>query len=368
MGYYDVYDSDDNLIASDVWIDEDSGGGGRPIVVNWYKMILYAMLVIGVCTAFITPLMLFLNRDVFINNGWLHLVLPNVILGVPILIAAIMMLTTMKKGISGDPAMDAAQRLYNEKFGRVAANSAEILSDKEISDADYVSGLEAANKSEALITAIYLTIKFGKILRVLSMLSFLIYPMMILSYVLEMIHGRTDSFMIFTLDMNILAFVFGACSLYKNYLSYHRKNNYTAVKKLIRAAIIALFLGTAVNVIVYAVTGLGGFSILVVSLAFMDAIMMIDARFGNSEQGKSQIHIIAIIGVIIAVGLATLTVACAVSLMPGPIYEAILAFDEGRSTDLSLPITVWSVCGAVGVIVATVGSILVNKILNKKGK
>jgi hypothetical protein len=54
--------------------------------------------------------------------------------------------------------------------------------------------------------------------------------------------------------------------------------------------------------------------------------------------------------------------------MPGPIYEAILAFDEGTSTDLSLPITVWSVCGAVGVIVATIGSILVNKILNKKGK
>lgn len=45
IGWYDVYDSNDNLIASDVWINEDTGSG-EPIVINWYKVFTVILFII----------------------------------------------------------------------------------------------------------------------------------------------------------------------------------------------------------------------------------------------------------------------------------------------------------------------------------
>ena len=41
MAYYDLYDGNDSLVASNVWIDDGSNSApSRPIVINWYKLIM----------------------------------------------------------------------------------------------------------------------------------------------------------------------------------------------------------------------------------------------------------------------------------------------------------------------------------------
>ena len=60
-----------------------------------------------------------------------------------------------------------------------------------------------------------------------------------------------------------------------------------------------------------------------------------------------------------------LLVASAVPLLPGPIYDAIIAFDEGRSTDLTLPIIFWSICLVVNILVIVVVSKIISNKLNK---
>ena len=47
MGYYDIYDSNDNLVASNVWIDEFSGGGSGADSNTMSAILLYLMGFIG---------------------------------------------------------------------------------------------------------------------------------------------------------------------------------------------------------------------------------------------------------------------------------------------------------------------------------
>ena len=95
MGYYDVYDGNDNLIASEVWID-DGVDCGRPVVINWYKLILTIFFLIGVISTFITPINLFIHRDSFTNNGWIYMSVFNILLGLPTFIAFFTMLKIIK--------------------------------------------------------------------------------------------------------------------------------------------------------------------------------------------------------------------------------------------------------------------------------
>ena len=69
MAYYDIYDSNDNLIASEVWIDDGLGGGPtRPVVVNIRKLLMVIFAFVGFINTFVLPIMLFINKDVFIDD------------------------------------------------------------------------------------------------------------------------------------------------------------------------------------------------------------------------------------------------------------------------------------------------------------
>lgn len=86
----------------------------------------------------------------------------------------------------------------------------------------------------------------------------------------------------------------------------------------------------------------------------------------NNKQKKNKVHVGAIIAISVSVSLLMLIMVCAISLIPGPIYDALLAYDTGTSTDLSLPITIWGLCAFIDVLLITLLSVLVNKKLNKK--
>ena len=115
MGYYDIYDSNDNLIASEVWIDDGSGydsGPARPIVVNWRKALIILMAIVGATNTFVLPLLLLANKDAFIQGGWILAGLPSIILGLPLFIVGVMLLSAIKKANdldSDDPVMKQAK-------------------------------------------------------------------------------------------------------------------------------------------------------------------------------------------------------------------------------------------------------------------
>ena len=110
-------------------------------------------------------------------------------------------------------------------------------------------------------------------------------------------------------------------------------------------------------------------------VAIMDLAILIDnllLRKGVinlvDNKKKEKVHIGAIITISISMSLLMLIVACAISLLPGPIYDALISYDQGISTDLSLPIAFWGLCVFIDVLSIVLLSILINKKLNKKAK
>jgi len=115
---------------------------------------------------------------------------------------------------------------------------------------------------------------------------------------------------------------------------------------------------------------MGGHCILCLLAMFFDLACMIDSATAknHSSNKKTKVHVGPIVIVTIVVGLVFTCIACALSIMPGPIYDALLAYDNGTSTDLSLPITVWSICAVVDVLLTVTVSVAINKKLNKAKK
>lgn len=109
-------------------------------------------------------------------------------------------------------------------------------------------------------------------------------------------------------------------------------------------------------------------------VAVIDLLLLIDnkllskrlAKLLDGELKRGQIHIGAIILVTLCVSFLMLLIGCVISLIPGPIYDALLAYDNGSSTDLTLPIIFWIFCVLIDIILTVLISVQVNKKLNKK--
>ena len=199
MAYYDVYDSNDNLIASDVWID-DEPSGGEPISINVYRVFLFIVLIIGVISTFITPIILFINRDAFIENGWIYMAIMNLVIGVPALAGSLSLLKIKKdENYKEDPYYNLAEDWVNKNVKDDVNNENLELG---------IINLEATSKKELAIDALYLKIKFQKGFDILSNISYLIYPMAIISILMEVFMGELDSFFIVLLNSNFMINLF----------------------------------------------------------------------------------------------------------------------------------------------------------------
>lgn len=116
MGYYDIYDSYDRCIASDVWIDDGSNSGTiRPTIINYYKVIMIVCLICGIANTFISPILLFINKDVFIEFGWLIMACTNWLTGIPTFIVSINMLKAMSDTNSNKDQTYEKARLWCER-------------------------------------------------------------------------------------------------------------------------------------------------------------------------------------------------------------------------------------------------------------
>ena len=126
---------------------------------------------------------------------------------------------------------------------------------------------------------------------------------------------------------------------------------------------------------IFSLANIDGYYIFVFLVAIMDLAILIDnllLRKGVinlvDNKKKEKVHIGAIITISISMSLLMLIVACAISLLPGPIYDALISYDQGISTDLSLPIAFWGLCVFIDVLSIFLLSVLTNKKLNKKAK
>lgn len=370
MGYYNIYDSNDNLIASDVWIDDGlDGGSTRPIVINWRKLLMIILFFIGTNTTFILPLILYFNRDGFIKGGWILMSLSNMIIGLPVFIISLLMLITLRKtkNIDGsdDEMMKLAQAYVNTNIIKKPSLIDDEISDDEISDVEYINNRNAHFKYETAVARVYLAIKFEKYLRILSLLSYLVYPIGILCFIAEIIYGATEVYMIILGILNNLVLFLGVLSIYKNYKRYKIKYSGSILKRMICVALGTFFLGVSVGLVIMTTLGAGGYCILCLFVMLFDMIALIDTKLiSNNNIRKRKIHIWPIVVISIIVGIVATFVACGLSIMPGPIYDALLAYDSGLSTDLTLPIIVWSICGIVAILLIVFISIRVNKRLN----
>lgn len=381
MGYYDIYDSNDNLIASEVWIDDGSGYDGspsRPIVVNWRKALIILMAIVGATNTFVVPLLLLANKDVFIQGGWILAGLPSIILGLPLFIVGVMLLSAIKKANdldSDDPVMEQAKAYVDSHTVDKSAVDKTDASPQngttdDMTDEEYIEQTNAKYKYDINVSAVYLAIKFDKLISKLSLISYLLYPIGVLCFVAEALYGDTETYMILVGILNYLVCVLFALSIWKNYKRYKVRYTASIAKRMLRVALVSLLVGIPVGLILTSTLQMGGHCILCLLAMFFDLACMIDSATAKSHSSnkKSKVHVGPIVIVAVVVGLVFTCIACALSIMPGPIYDALLAYDNGTSTDLSLPITVWSICAVVDVLLTVAISVAINKKLNKAKK
>ena len=375
MGYYDIYDSNDNLIASEVWIDDGSGydsGPTRPIVVNWRKALIILMAIVGATNTFVLPLLLLANKDVFIQGGWILAGLPSIILGLPLFIVGVMLLSAIKKANdldSDDPVMEQAKAYVDSHTVDKSAVDKNGTTD-DMTDEEYIEQKNAKYKYDINVSAVYLAIKFDKLISKLSLISYLLYPIGVLCFVAEALYGDTETYMILVGILNYLVCVLFALSIWKNYKRYKVRYTASIAKMMLRVALVSLLVGITAGLILTSTLQMGGHCILCLLAMFFDLACMIDSATAksHSQNKKTKVHVGPIVIMAVVVGLVFTCIACALSIMPGPIYDALLAYDNGTSTDLTLPITVWSICAVVDVLLTVVISVAINKKLNKAKK
>ena len=369
MGYYDVYDSNDNLIASEVWIDDGlNSGPARPIVINYRKVLMVLLAFIGFVNTFVLPIILFINKDAFIKGGWLLSSIPSIIIGLPVFIVFISMLKTLKKVKNNEgldkKILDQAKSYVNSKI--MQEESIDDIDD-DVSDEEYINKHKAKYKYDVAVSRVYLTIKFERLLKAVSNLSYLVYPIGILTFVAEFIYGSKTTYMIILGILNYLVFFLLFLSVYKNYKTYKIRYAGNIIKRMICVALATFALGVCIAAIFMSAYKVGGFSVLCVFAMLFDLAALIDSKkVVNKAQKNSKIHILPIVVITIIYGIIALFIGCGLALIPGPIYNAIIAYDAGLSKDLSLPITVWSICGAVAIILIIITSIIVHKKINNK--
>ena len=375
MAYYDLYDGNDSLVASNVWIDDGSNSApSRPIVINWYKLIMIVFLVIGFVSTFITPINLFINKNKFINNGWIYMCIFNLLIGLPTFLAFFTMLKLIKKEPNtNDSCYELACNWVRNHCNINEENKNISIADEEnLSDKEYVSKEKSANKFDATVAGVYILIKYQKLLTFISKLSNLIYPLAILSLIMELFVAQETVFFIVLFNLNFIALICCVLSVYKGFKMYQKNKLTTITKRLIKTCLLSYLFSVPLMAIIFSLANIDGYYILVSLVAIMDLAISIDNAlikkgvFLNNKQKKNKVHVGAIIGVCVSMSLLMLIIVCAISLMPGPIYDALLAYDTGASTDLSLPITIWGLCAFIDVLLITLLSVLVNKKLNKK--
>ena len=177
-------------------------------------------------------------------------------------------------------------------------------------------------------------------------------------------------FFISLLNFNFIAFFCGLFSAYKNYKSYQKNGIESPKGRMIKTILISFLLSVPVGALIFSLMNSDGFYILVFCIMVMDLMMIIDNKLITKNNiriinNKKTIHLGVLLVTTICSSLLMLLVASAVPLLPGPISDAIIAFDEGRSTDLTLPIIFWSICLVVNILVIVVVSKTISNKLNK---
>ena len=189
---------------------------------------------------------------------------------------------------------------------------------------------------------------------------------------MELFVAQETVFFIVLFNLNFIALICCVLSVYKGFKMYQKNKLTTITKRLIKTCLLSYLFSVPLMAIIFSLANIDGYYILVSLVAIMDLAISIDNAlikkgvFLNNKQKKNKVHVGAIIGVCVSMSLLMLIIVCAISLMPGPIYDALLAYDTGASTDLSLPITIWGLCAFIDVLLITLLSVLVNKKLNKK--
>ena len=369
MGYYDVYDSNDNLIASEVWIDDGTSGSiPRPIVINWYKIFMILTFIIGSVSTIITPINLYINKDAFIGNTWLYMVLFNMGFGLPILLVSLNMLKIMyKKQKENDSIYEEACNWVNSKF--ITDKKQNNVDEEEMSNEEYISTMKNSNKKDAFIASLYIVIKYQNIMKKLTYISYLIYPLGIICILLEILIPKENAYFILLFNFNFIAIVCGLLSLYKYYKLYKKIGVEKAGVKLLKTTVISYIISVPLTAIAYSAFNADGYYLLVFCTLIMDLILFLDVKFISKNkiiENKQPINVIAILLITLCVSIVMLMVACVGSIIPGPIYDAILAYDEGLSPDLTLPIVFWISCLVMDIILIVVISKLINKKSNNK--
>ncbi len=368
MPYYDIYDINDNLIASEVWIDTE-GGPSRPIVINWYKILVGLILIVGFVSTFITPINLFIHKEAFINNGWIYMSLMNLIMGVPVLVIAFnMMMVMIKKIKEDDPCYDSAYKWVSEHFNFTQEND-KVDDETEISDEEYVASEMKANKKETIIASVYVSIKYKKLLNKLSKISYLIYPLSVVALIVEALGVEEEMFFIIMFNFNFIAMFCGILSIYRNYRIYKKMHCEKIKGRIIKTVLISFLVSVPLVAIISSLAKSDGYYIFVFCIGIMDFFMIVDGKMAKKAaltmgKKKNSVRLGVVVVCTVCFTLLMLTVACGISLIPGPIYEAILAYDEGRSTNLFLPIIFWSLCFIVDILLIVIVSKVVSKKLN----
>ncbi|MBR1955385.1 MAG: hypothetical protein IKA29_05640, partial [Clostridia bacterium] len=312
------------------------------------------------------------NKDVFIQGGWILAALPSIILGLPLFIVGVMLLSAIKKANdldSDDPVMEQA-KAYVDSHTVDKSSVDKTDATDDMTDEEYVEQKNAKYKYDINVSAVYLAIKFDKLISKLSLISYLLYPIGVLCFVAEALYGDTETYMILVGILNYLVCVLFVLSIWKNYKRYKVRHTVSIAKRMLRVALVSLLVGITVGLILTSTLQMGGHCILCLLAMFFDLACMIDSATAKSHSSnkKTKVHVGPIVIVAVVVGLVCTCIACALSIMPGPIYDALLAYDNGTSTDLTLPITVWSICAVVDVLLTVAISVAINKKLNKAKK
>ena len=345
--------------------------GGTPPKINLFKhfcIILMLSVPLGLLGMIIGFVMMLTNNQLAVNPFYYILFM------VPVLIYAVFVeifsISFLRFLSIAEPVLDEKKEQWellsfidSGKFFNRFFNNFE--NDKLL--LKKTGAYEAENYTELnkkILVAVFL--KLEETLKKIARLSNVIYLITLISLIVEPI-VRSDSvgyyFVIYTI--NALGSLLFIPIIFNGYFHWRKTSGKSFIKYIVNALLL-FFISAVISVVFLLIKNVYDInnSFYLCFLSIFSLLLQLDYLFKRktSDDETKRINFILLVFIEVVIALVGLLVASGLSLAIPQIYNVLLDFDNGLTTDLSLPITMWAIVGAISLLLMViVGMIIINK-------
>lgn len=208
----------------------------------------------------------------------------------------------------------------------------------------------------------YIRLKLSWINNVVCRLHLIIYPLIAVAMIMALAFPETIGFYVFFAQVNTYALVIGALSVRNNALRYKEKL-FDKVAGRVTACYGIAFVLSFLIILVKSLS----YGWLVYLVAIADLLMMLDRVFFkgvNASKTFVKRNVIVSVAISVVILFACFMAVLVLSLVIGPIRDAIVAYDAGQG-DLNTVLTFWIASGIVSIGLSILGGVLGYRLMSK---